>query len=394
MKRITLLLVMLAIISLRVVYSQKPTITTTSPLPAGTIGVPYKDTLRATGPGPITWAITSGLPTWATLADSIISGLPTATGTSILHVKATNSNGSTGPYPFSLTIVPATVPSVYTQVYAQLEADVKDFRDTINTLWNGTINDSILYTAQLSSSNCNNGPNLTTESSFATMQTELLKIKAIGAKAVAVEVSFPMLYEPFMDGAQAGLQNQFVTFYTNLADTIRSMGFKLIVECQSLDAGIDSLQANWPTLNSFYTGIGSFSAYVAARSATAAVVAQTMKPDYIILQEEPSTEQSNTNQPTANVNNSTQMLDSSLAAVRRLHISGMKVGAGFGPWMYNYEDFANSFTRTGCGGSNPCVNQPLDFLDLHLFPIIEHALNCNAPVIHVLTVRQISRKTY
>jgi hypothetical protein len=312
------------------------------------------------------------------LTDSIITGMPTATGTSILEVRATNSHGTTGPVPLSLTIVPATVPAVYTQVYAQLEADVKDFRDTINTLWNGTINDSILYTAQLSSANCNNGPNLASASSFANIQTELLKVKAVGVKAIAVEVSFPMLYEPFMDGAGAGLQSQFVAFYTKLADTIRAMGFKLIVECQSLDAGIDSLQANWPTLNSFYAGIGNFSSYIADRSAAAAVVAQTMKPDYIILQEEPSTEQSNTNQPTANVNNSTQMLDSSLAAVRRLHISGMKVGAGFGPWMYNYEDFANSFTRTA--GSNPRINQPLDFLDLHLFPIIEHALNCNAPV--------------
>jgi len=372
-------LIALCLIALSVTssFAQKPTIISTSPIPAGTYGIAYADTLHATGPGAITWSITTGLPSWATLTDSIITGMPSATGTSILEVRATNSHGTTGPVPLSLTIVPATVPSVYTQVYAQLEADVKDFKDTVNSLWNGSIKDSILYSAQLSSANCNNGSTLASASYFANIQTELLKVKAEGVKSIAVEVSFPMLYEPFMDSSGTGLQSQFVSFYTKLADTIRAMGFKLIVECQSLDAGIDSLQANWPKLSSFYAGIGSFSTYITERSATAALVAQTMKPDYIILQEEPSTEQTNTNQPTANVSNSTQMLDSSLTAVRRLHISGMKVGAGFGPWMYDYEDFAYSFTRTA--GANPSINQPLDFLDLHLFPIIEHALNCNAP---------------
>lgn len=360
------------------VFSQKPTITTTSPIPAGTVGVPYTDTLKATGPAPITWSVT-GLPVWATLTDSVISGTPTATGTFTLHDTATNINGSTGST-LSLTIVPSDVPSVYTQVYGQLQTDISDLSDTIHKLWSGKIDSTVLYAGQLANANCNNGPALVNSpGSFKLIIEDLLGWKAIGAKAISLEVSFPMLYAPYLNSVQAGLQNKFLTFYKQLADTIRYYGFKLIVECQSIDAGSDSLQSNWPNLSSFYASIPNFKTYIADRSSTAALVASTLKPDFIVLQEEPSTETQNSKQPTFIVDSATVMLDSSLAAVRRLAIPGMKIGAGFGPWLYNYLGFAKSYTQTGCGGGQPCINTPLDFLDLHIFPIIKDAVHCDYP---------------
>lgn len=76
-----------------------PTITTTS-LPYALVGVPYSQTLTATGDTPITWSIDSGsLPTGLTLSPSgVISGTPTdlALLSNFLPfvVKATNSAGS------------------------------------------------------------------------------------------------------------------------------------------------------------------------------------------------------------------------------------------------------------------------------------------------------------
>src|SRR5262245_31272951 len=68
------------------------TITTTA-LPAGTLGFAYSATLAATGgPPPYTWSIASGaLPAGLTLAAStgVISGTPTATGTSNFTVRVT-----------------------------------------------------------------------------------------------------------------------------------------------------------------------------------------------------------------------------------------------------------------------------------------------------------------
>ena len=67
-------------------------IITTSSLMGGTAGVAYSQMLVASGTGPITWAIASGsLPAGLSLSSAgIISGIPTATGTSTFDVSATN----------------------------------------------------------------------------------------------------------------------------------------------------------------------------------------------------------------------------------------------------------------------------------------------------------------
>ncbi len=86
-------------------------ILTTSPLPAGTVGAPYSDTLSASGGlGAYTWAITFGsLPAGLTLNAStgVISGTPTTTGVSVFRVSVTDSSSpsqTTRKYPLSIKI--------------------------------------------------------------------------------------------------------------------------------------------------------------------------------------------------------------------------------------------------------------------------------------------------
>jgi formylglycine-generating enzyme required for sulfatase activity len=70
-----------------------PAISTGS-LPNGAVGMPYNQTLRATGSAPITWSYDGALPAGLSLAaNGIISGNPTAEGTSTFTVKATNAAG-------------------------------------------------------------------------------------------------------------------------------------------------------------------------------------------------------------------------------------------------------------------------------------------------------------
>jgi hypothetical protein len=73
-----------------------PTITSTSPLPDGTVGTAYSQTLTATGDATITWAVTSGsLPAGLSLSSGgAITGTPTTAGTSTPTITATNSTGS------------------------------------------------------------------------------------------------------------------------------------------------------------------------------------------------------------------------------------------------------------------------------------------------------------
>jgi hypothetical protein len=73
-------------------------ITTNSPLPDGTVGIPYSDVLTATGGvAPYTWSIASGsLPTGITLtgATGIIGGTPKAPGTFTFVLKVKDSRGT------------------------------------------------------------------------------------------------------------------------------------------------------------------------------------------------------------------------------------------------------------------------------------------------------------
>ncbi len=87
-----------------------PTITTDSPLPPGTVGMAYNQTLAASNaPTPYTWSITSGtLPTGLTLSSAgLISGVPSAASNSSFTVKVLSGNGlfSTQSYILTTTAV-------------------------------------------------------------------------------------------------------------------------------------------------------------------------------------------------------------------------------------------------------------------------------------------------
>ena len=92
----------------------QPTITTSATLPAGTTGVAYSQQLVASGgSGGNTWEITPGTlgapPAGLGLSSGgLISGTPTSYGTSTFSVTVVdNSNNSSAPVIFSLTINPA-----------------------------------------------------------------------------------------------------------------------------------------------------------------------------------------------------------------------------------------------------------------------------------------------
>ncbi len=84
------------------------TITTSSPLPSGTVGVSYSGTLAASGGAPgYTWTTTGGaLPSGLSLSSTgTISGTPTAAGTSNFTVKVTDSASATATKALSVNVV-------------------------------------------------------------------------------------------------------------------------------------------------------------------------------------------------------------------------------------------------------------------------------------------------
>jgi hypothetical protein len=89
-------------------------ITSNSPLPNGTVGVPYSQTLLATGGTlPYTWSVIAGsLPAGVTLnpQTGILAGSPTTAGTANFTLQVRDAAQTTAQRPFSITIGTASSP--------------------------------------------------------------------------------------------------------------------------------------------------------------------------------------------------------------------------------------------------------------------------------------------
>ncbi len=244
------------------------------------------------------------------------------------------------------------VPSTYQDLYNTLNSDLGAFNTTLGGLWNGAPY-PVLWTAALTNADANSGPQMVNSGYMIGVQNQLQELKAMGVKAVMVQCGFPMLYQPFFS-SQTQYQ-QFVNFYSQVAANVRAQGLKLIVENDMLLT--NHVQAGW-NVAPFYATL-NWTQYQAARAQTAVVIAQTMKPDYMVVVEEPDTEAIMTGQTQANtVSGSTGMLSQILTAVHNSGVSGIKYGAGAGTWLNNFQQFFQGY-----------VAQPVDFIDFHIYTI-------------------------
>jgi fibronectin type 3 domain-containing protein len=255
---------------------------------------------------------------------------------------------------------PPPVPSTYQDLYTTLQTDLDAFNTTLNSVWNGSTY-ATAFAGNLHSANGNSGPSLaTTYYSGATL--ELQALKAIGVQAVMVQVGFPILYQPFYDflATQPGYQqvtyNQFATYYQQVAQNVHTAGLKLIVENDTLLS--NDAQAGWgPAVTPYYATL-NWTQYQAARAQCALTVAQVMQPDYLVVLEEPDTESAQTGQTNvATSSGATSMLTQMLTALQPVQ-GTVKVGAGVANWETTYQSYIQSF-----------VTLPLDFIDMHVYPI-------------------------
>src|ERR1039457_2741532 len=257
-----------------------------------------------------------------------------------------------GEFPCSAS-TPPPVPNSFQDLSPSLTNNLNSFKPSSTSQGKG-LRYPVLFTANLWDANAEGGPQqMLGTGALATIQAQLQELKAMGVQAVTVEVGFPMLYEPFFS-SQSQYQ-QFVTFYQNVAASVRAQGLKLIVDNEILLNG--TVLSGWNPAP-FYATL-NWEQYQEARAQTAVVIAQTMQPDYMVVLEEPVTEATMTGQSAVNtVSGATGMLSLILSSLQQAGVPGVKVGAGVGTWLGQYQEFIQSF-----------VTLPVNFIDMHVIPV-------------------------
>jgi chitodextrinase len=253
---------------------------------------------------------------------------------------------------------PIPIPSVFQDLYTQMDTDLTSFNPTLGT----PSTYPVLYTGTLTTANGNSGPQMLNAEYLTGIQLELQGLKAMGFQAVMIELPFPVLYQPFFTylGNQAEYQ-QFVNFYTQVAGMIRAEGMKLVIENDS--AWPSGIWDGW-NVAPYYATL-DWTQYQQARAQTAIVVAQSMHPDYLVLMEEPDTEAGNSGQTEVNtVSGATGMVSLMLTSLQQAGITGIQLGAGMGSWDSQYLALTQGLAAL-----------PLDFIDMHVYMINNQYLN-------------------
>ncbi|HTQ52894.1 MAG TPA: fibronectin type III domain-containing protein [Bryobacteraceae bacterium] len=256
-----------------------------------------------------------------------------------------------GVFPCIVTAQAPAVPAPYQAVYS-LDQNYLDTFNSVLTAQGTPAPYAGMQCGSLKTADSNAGPSLL--NSNPTQQLNALK--ALGVSCVEVHVSFPLLYEPYMI-SQGQSMADFENYYSNLAAQVRAMGLKLMVESTVLFTSNVTSRAGWNTAD-FYATL-DWNTYQQARAQTALTIAQTLQPDYFVVLEEPDTEAMNSGQ--ANVNTpsgANALLSQILAVLQPERQAGMKIGAGAGTWLAGFQPFFQGF-----------VTQPMDFVDMHIYPI-------------------------
>ncbi|MGA3094498.1 MAG: hypothetical protein ABSD79_03850 [Dehalococcoidales bacterium] len=260
---------------------------------------------------------------------------------------------------------PPPIPTLYQSLYAQLQQYLEADNQLINTQWDGS-EYAVNYAAELLKADANAGPGILQSSTQQVMNEELDSEKSLGLKAITVQIGFP-IFEPgfYIASGQSTVEAQnsvqnWLNYYQSIAQAIHSRGLKMIVESNPLLSSFISSQSSFNP-GSYFQSI-DFNTYKAKRSQHNIIVAQQIKPDYLLLQTEPDTDATNDfrselNDPSQDVPMISQfVLDLENAGIPSLH-SSIQLGAGAGAWQPEWQQYISGFAAIA----------GLDKLDTHIY---------------------------
>jgi len=289
---------------------------------------------------------------------------PSSTTTIAGTIFSTTTTPTTILPPTTLT-APPPVPGLYQSLYNQLQGYITADTSQITSQLNGS-SYPVNYAAELVTTDTNAGPGILQSSEQQTMLNELNGEAAMGVKAVTVEIGGPV-FDPnfYIFSGQTDAQAQqtvqsWLSYYQSLVQAIHQRGLKMIVEANPLLTYYVSSDSSFNP-GPYYKTL-SFAAYEQIRSQNNIIIAQQIKPDYLILQSEPQTDAVNDYRP--ELNDAIQdvaminrfVTDLNNAGIAGLHTS-ILIGSGAGTWQPDWKSYFTGLVAI----------LGLDKIDTHLY---------------------------
>ena len=234
------------------------------------------------------------------------------------------------------------VPENYQELYNTLLAKLNVIDSTLSAKWNG---DKFCtnYCTSLFNANSSRGEVLLEPQVIEGIKIFLDALDSLSVSAIDLAIQYPILVESFPKS------ENYLNFYKQVVQEIRSRGFKLIIGCQSTfrDTVFGQLD-----VDAFYMDLTT-ERYKSEKKQMIETIITQLQPDYLTIETEPTTQKMNLG------------LDFSVSGVIEyieyfldgLNKNGVFIGAGSATW-------------DEIGYIDAIAQQPeIDYIDFHIYPI-------------------------
>ena len=233
-------------------------------------------------------------------------------------------------------------PAEFSALYEELSTNLSNRENELRAGWDGVHHPSLIYAATLLSASSNNGSKLFDPAFRAGNSLILQHLAGLGVQGIVLQINYPLLTSNFTTDAPA-----YLTAFKEIADEIRALGLKVIVEHNVPLPGYASLDpvAYYATINMTIFGQENYAEILD--------IINNVNPDYLSIVTEPGTFDP-TLQLGMTVADWTAYVNGVVSA---LPAHTTKLGAGSGAWESS--DYITAFA--GITG--------LDYIDIHSYPV-------------------------
>lgn len=238
------------------------------------------------------------------------------------------------------TATTAAVPVTFRPLYDELEERLQTAKTALAA--RPAAGEETFLLLELLVANGNRGEELLGAGTLEATRLFLDRFKELGANGVTVQIVYPLLDDAYPRSSE------YLDFYRSVADEVRRRDLVLVIATGAPFSGTE-----FSPLRIDYAG-KTPQGYLEERLEQAAVIARELRPDYLCLSEEQSTERMLTGLDIT-TEDYLDFLREAPAAIKPP--AGVKLGAGSGSW--ENPDLVRRLIE----------DTRLDFIDIHIYPL-------------------------